>query len=1304
VFNNSMTSRIMPWISLLIGLIVTLFILTVILIHTDFFAANTSRLLSRFMFGGTNFSLSIDKIGGNTISNIEAEGVVIRYRGDQFSFDLLRIDRVRLDYNLLSVFKDNPTIHELVLERPHVWLKPDSTGRRILPWSGGGGENGNFPNLKVERLTVEGGQFIIQGEDRAEVVNDISVTCSINSNPSEISMDILGAGAKSESKDAVLKDLLGRVNLIRGSHRQNQKMEESGYEILLSKLLVQLRQSKLEVDGRIETDPWNVGISMNATPANIKELSEISGIGESHYGEIEGMFVLKGKTDSLYIDGVCNGVFSGYAMENIRARMCVDRSGIKVIEAKGRLNGTMIKGSASYVLDDPETFKAHLEVREMDLSQGVVPGVELPWTDFNGGLKLTYIPEREDLNFSFELENGHIKGFPFDSGIFTARYSDEDLSIERLLLSGGSHWIDSHGHITGGDSLKLFFELRCEKDDTLFSYFDIEEYRARLDLNCILQGTLDSWNLRSSGSCEELAYNWAFVDSGGIKLVIDRGDSYRVLFDLDADSCDVGSYGFSGINLSLDYFDDITEIKKLYLVREGLKINTIANVNSRGDSNRIDFSELTMEAFQEKWIGGGDLSIVTSDSVIELRDLQLHSREGAVYLDTKLKRVEGMVDGVLKVKRFNISLLNGLDLLPSPIKGEGRGIFRFDGRMENPRLRGDFEIVEGSYDTIQVDSLSSRWEWDDELVKLDTLIIETPEGYANGCGEIWGVSPKEFYNRSSAILDSSVSRLELECEKMTISPLLNLIGYSRLSGGYFSGAISVSDSTIHPRIILNGLVKDMVVSSVSIPSVELDLRTSGDFINVGGVVHISPNSTGTLKGYVPLKRKPYFYDVDEERDFSIEFKIPDSDFGKVSQLTRTIAESSGRFSIAVDIAGKLKKPRIGGEFILDDASFRLFGMGERFHNVNSRITLGDSVIRIERMEGKEGKEGEFECRGEIILSGWKPEKYHLRANLDNIPVTSFPDIMAVVSGELMVGNDTLQGGNTVPVIMGELEVNRGEIYYDLNDFSSEQASVTMAPPSWIAAIDLDIPGDVWLKTPDAKIELQGKVTVHHNQKGNYLRGRLSLLRGWYNIYNNKFHIESGELDFVHARGFRPVVDILAETRDPQGKKIYLRLVWTQDDIEPRLSLSHEDPGYSETDIWKMLGGGVVASSEEGTTSWDAVSTAQNLAANYIESVLNSQMEGVTIELESRGTEAAGGGLEEEETMIAIGKYLSEGLYVKYKQGLYISSAKEITVEYRISDLFLIRSQIIRYSEKALKSESHRAGDEVNVDIKLRWEF
>ena len=60
--------------------------------------------------------------------------------------------------------------------------------------------------------------------------------------------------------------------------------------------------------------------------------------------------------------------------------------------------------------------------------------------------------------------------------------------------------------------------------------------------------------------------------------------------------------------------------------------------------------------------------------------------------------------------------------------------------------------------------------------------------------------------------------------------------------------------------------------------------------------------------------------------------------------------------------------------------------------------------------------------------------------------------------------------------------------------------------------------------------------------------------------------------------------------------------------------------------------------------------------------------------------------------------------MKYKQGLSISSARQIEVEYRISSLLVLKSEIIGYFDKAIQGNNPRSSDEINVDLKIRWEF
>lgn len=52
----------------------------------------------------------------------------------------------------------------------------------------------------------------------------------------------------------------------------------------------------------------------------------------------------------------------------------------------------------------------------------------------------------------------------------------------------------------------------------------------------------------------------------------------------------------------------------------------------------------------------------------------------------------------------------------------------------------------------------------------------------------------------------------------------------------------------------------------------------------------------------------------------------------------------------------------------------------------------------------------------------------------------------------------------------------------------------------------------------------------------------------------------------------------------------------------------------------------------------------------------------------------------------------------------MTSERQVDIEYRISNLVLLRSEIIQYSNKGLAGKDRPGTDEINFDIKFRWEY
>jgi hypothetical protein len=238
------------------------------------------------------------------------------------------------------------------------------------------------------------------------------------------------------------------------------------------------------------------------------------------------------------------------------------------------------------------------------------------------------------------------------------------------------------------------------------------------------------------------------------------------------------------------------------------------------------------------------------------------------------------------------------------------------------------------------------------------------------------------------------------------------------------------------------------------------------------------------------------------------------------------------------------------------------------------------------------------------------------------------------------------------------------------------------------------------------MELGGKVVMHRNQRGLYFRGDLGVLRGSYSLYSNKFHITEGRIDFSTTTTLRPGLYLSAYTphrrAGQEERRIFLNLNWPPDELEPTIALSYDAPGYSETDLWRMLGGQVVAG-DAGTAS----GAAQNIASSYLERILSAQMRDVTIDVESRPTSEGTAGTSPggRALSVALGRYFSPDLYLQYRQGLSYTTEREVDVEYRISNMVLLRSEIIRHSGRGLAGKSRRQStDEINFDIKFRFEY
>jgi autotransporter translocation and assembly factor TamB len=371
----------------------------------------------------------------------------------------------------------------------------------------------------------------------------------------------------------------------------------------------------------------------------------------------------------------------------------------------------------------------------------------------------------------------------------------------------------------------------------------------------------------------------------------------------------------------------------------------------------------------------------------------------------------------------------------------------------------------------------------------------------------------------------------------------------------------------------------------------------------------------------------------------------------------------------------------------------LADLDETYTDIGASLELHDNVIELPSIRGKSRGEQAFTGAGSVEFDGFRPSDYRLDISFSDFWVTRQPDFEAQFSGALAV-TTYQEDDRRIPNITGRLSVKQADIVYTFES-GGRRPTVTMptASPGWLCSIDVDAHKNLWVRNPDMYVELGGQLIVKRDNDGLYLRGDLSALRGSYNVYNNKFQVVEGTIDFSAAEGIRPEVYINAYTphrvADGQESRIYLTLRWPRDKIEPEIELSSDEPGYYQSDLWRMLGGTDIAG---------------GLAANTLEKLLNQQMSGMTVYVDRQATGRLRGGSPEQQMMIGVGKYLFEDLYLTYRQGITYTADQVVEAEYRLRNMIYIRSGIIRHSNPRYAGSILRNTDEYNLDVKFRWEY
>ena len=389
----------------------------------------------------------------------------------------------------------------------------------------------------------------------------------------------------------------------------------------------------------------------------------------------------------------------------------------------------------------------------------------------------------------------------------------------------------------------------------------------------------------------------------------------------------------------------------------------------------------------------------------------------------------------------------------------------------------------------------------------------------------------------------------------------------------FTGVIDVAGTLDDPDLRTQGIFVPLPTPGYAIPPTSIDVAYRDDLLRIERV-EVSKAMNANVAATVPMSIS--FRDgarilSDRPMEGSIVIEpLADGALSDFAPYVKGVSKLQGILTGRVQASGTPSSPRLTGAMTLTNGELRVTGVTESATDISARVDFVDDVVRLTSLTAKSGDEGSLIATGWARVSNYKPADYQVDISARDFPLQSIPDVELVLGGKVRARMTTWRG-EKIPMLTGNVIVKEAIIMKDLGSASGSAATELALPtdrPDWLANIDIDAPKNVWIRNPDLNVELASDELVFlRDERGMYFRGELLVLRGSYKLYGNKFTITSGTMDFSASETLRPSMHIEAYTPYRGGStdagNIYLVLSWPYDKVEPQISLSYDEPGYSE---------------------------------------------------------------------------------------------------------------------------------------------
>jgi translocation and assembly module TamB len=521
-----------------------------------------------------------------------------------------------------------------------------------------------------------------------------------------------------------------------------------------------------------------------------------------------------------------------------------------------------------------------------------------------------------------------------------------------------------------------------------------------------------------------------------------------------------------------------------------------------------------------------------------------------------------------------------------------------------------------------------------------------------------------------------------------------LTGGARLAGDQVSGRLALAN--FKPALLqsiagtppLRGTLAGTATLNGTLTRPHLAFTAEGsDLGRADGPLHLAVKAAGewrddrvSVKGTVTEKRSPPLAVeaslpvVYRARPFTLSLP-PDGplagrvsgtvDLGAMLVAAGQDISASGKATIDLRVAGTLRSPQAAGTASLANGRYDDLQSGLTLRDIDVELAGDGQQLTLSKLSADDGKGGKITGSGKVdlaaaglpfqagvTLANFTVSPQGSAAQLDGkIGVTGMVDA-AKVEGTITVEHAEAAIPDRIPASVVQIQV------IEINGppkppgpaRAPAPAAGAGAPIAITLAIDVEMPGRVFVRGRGLDSEWRGHLRVGGTADAPDIAGKLTLVRGNFDMLGKTFTLKDGTITFPGGDRIDPEIHLVATatTTDLTGT-----ITITGSASHPTIALSSNPPLPQDEILARILFDRGISqlSPTEALQLAEGVQTLTGAGGGGASGLLTSIRRATGLDTLGTTTDPSGN------SALKVGKYVGKGVYVSAQQGTSTTSGR-----------------------------------------------